>query len=100
MSRFSKIKGIAAISFGDIVGTAISTVFWIYLATQIEPGEYGEIHYFIGIISIISYIVTVGTRNTIIVCVSKKIEIQSTFYLISLVGTVIASFVMILRLSS
>lgn len=96
MSRFSKIKGIAAISFGDIAGTAISTVFWIYLATQIEPGEYGEIHYFIGIISIISYIVTVGTRNTIIVCVSKKIEVQSTFYLISLVGTVIASFVMIL----
>jgi len=96
MSGFSKIKEFITISLGDVIGTAISSVFWIYLATQIEPAQYGEIHYFLGIVGVISFVVTIGTRDTIIVYVSKKIHIQSTFYFISIISAIIASSIIML----
>jgi len=96
MSGFSKIKEFITVSLGDVIGTAISSVFWIYLATQIEPAQYGEIHYFLGIVGVISFVVTIGTRDTIIVYVSKKIHIQSTFYFISIISAIIASSIIML----
>ena len=80
-----KLKGLLSIGFTDILGTGISGIFWFFLATLIDPKNFGEIFYFIGIASLVSYISLIGTQNTIVVYVAKKIKIQSTLNVISLV---------------
>ena len=91
-----KINGIVSIGFTDIAGTAISAAFWFFLATMIEPDEFGEIFYFLGIAGIASYISLIGAQNTIIVYVAKKIKIQSTLYLLSFIVAAISSVVLIM----
>jgi len=36
-------KGLLSIGFADIVGSAISGLFWLYIASQLNPDVYGEI---------------------------------------------------------
>lgn len=96
---YLKIKGLLSIGFTDIVGTVISATFWFLLASIIEPEELGEIFYFLGIAGLASYISLIGTENTIIVYVSKKIKIQSTFNLLSLVVAGVSTLIIILIFS-
>ena len=91
-----KMKGLLTIGFSDIVGTGISAIFWFFLASQIEPEEYGEIFYFLGIVGIASYISLIGTQDTITVYSAKNVKIQSTFYLLSLIAGGISSIVIIM----
>ena len=65
MAGIKKIKDISAIGGADVFGTAMSAVFWFYLASQIEPSSYGEIHWFLGIAGIFSTIALFGTVNTV-----------------------------------
>ena len=95
MTSIKKIKDIAAIGSGDIFGSAISAVFWFYLASQIEPSSYGEIIWFLGIASIFSGIALFGTTNTLTVYTAKKTQIQSTLNFISLSASVILSLIVI-----
>jgi len=90
------VKGLLKIGFTDIIGTAISAIFWFFLATIIEPNEFGEIFYFIGIAGIASYISLIGTQNTIVVYVAKKIKIQPTLYLLSFIVGGISSLIIIM----
>lgn len=93
---FKQLKELSFIGGADIIGTSITSIFWLFLASQIPPEEYGELFYFIGIASIASAFVLVGTRNTITVYSSKNLKIESTLYFISLILTIIASFVIII----
>ena len=61
-----KIKGLLSIGFTEITGTAITAVFWFFLATLMEPEEFGEISYYIGIAAMAGYISLIGTQSTII----------------------------------
>ena len=90
------LKGLVSIGFADIIGTGISSVFWLYIAATIEPESYGEIHYFIGLAGIASHIALFGTQDTITVYATKNVKIQSTFYLISLTVGMVSSLVIIL----
>ena len=72
-------------SYGEIIGLGFSSIFWLWLAREISPEDYGEIHFFIGIVSMVGYIVTLGTSETITVFTAKKIPLQSTLFLISLI---------------
>ena len=56
MKLFQKIKDITILGSGDILGSGFSAIFWFYLASQIEPEHYGEIHWFLGIAGIFSAI--------------------------------------------
>jgi len=94
------IRNISVIGGADIFGTAMSAVFWFYLASQIEPSSYGEIHWFLGIASIFSGIALFGTANTLTVYTAKKIQIQSTLNFISLFASVILSFIVIVLFPS
>jgi len=100
MTTIKKIKNIAAVSSGDIFGSAMSAVFWFYLASQIDPISYGEIFWFLGIAGIFSTIAMFGTINTITVCTAKKIQIQSTLNFISLSASVILSLIVIVLFPS
>ena len=90
-----EIKNLVNIGSGDIIGSIFSAVFWFYLATLMNPSEFGELHYLISIAGIISYCALVGSQNTITVYVAKKIPIQSTFNFISLVGVFLGFLILI-----
>ena len=96
MIHFKKIKELATLGSGEISGSALSAIFWFYLASQIEPGEYGEIHWILGIAGIFSYVALIGTLNTITVYTAKNVKIQSTLYLISLLVSLILSLLIII----
>ena len=100
MAGIKKIKDISAIGGADVFGTAMSAVFWFYLASQIEPSSYGEIHWFLGIAGIFSTIALFGTVNTLTVYAAKKIQIQSTLNFISLSASVILSLIVIVLFPS
>lgn len=88
-----KYKEISFIGLADLIGTAITSIFWLFLASQITPTDYGELFYFIGIAGTVSAFVLIGAQNTITVYSSKNIGIESTLYFISLLFGVVASFV-------
>ena len=92
-----KFKNITSIGVADIIGTGGTALFWFYIATLIEPEQYGEIFYILGIANIASAIALFAHENSIIITVAKKLKIQSTLYFISLCITILASgIVMIL----
>ena len=88
-------KDLASIGFANIVGSGISAIFWLYLASVIEPAEYGEIHYFIAIAAFAQIISLVGSSNVLTVYTAKKIKIQATFFFISLMVAVVSTIVII-----
>ena len=88
-------KDLATIGFANIVGSGISAIFWLYLASVIEPTEYGEIHYFIAIAAFAQIISLVGSSNVLTVYTAKKIKIQATLFFISLLVGVVSTIVII-----
>ena len=94
--EFNNLKQLSFIGGADVVGSAITAIFWFFLASQISPDEYGQIFYFIGIASIAGAFVIVGAQNSILVYSAKNIKIESTLYLLSLIFAVIASFIIII----
>ena len=92
-----KFKSIGSISAADIIGTGSTAFFWFYIATIIDPAEYGEIFYILGIAGIASAIALFAHENSVIVSVAKKLKIQSTLYFISLcISFVVSAIIMIL----
>lgn len=100
MVFLEKVKDIGKIGASDFIGSALGAIFWFYLASQIEPEQYGEIQWLIGIASAISYIALFGSQNTIIIFVAKNLKIQSTLYFISLISSLVLSTIVILLFPS
>ena len=48
-NKFQKEDGIVSVGFSDIVGSGVAAVFWLYIASVMNPSDYGEIHYFLAI---------------------------------------------------
>ena len=88
-------KDLASIGFANIVGSGISAIFWLYLASVIEPTEYGEIHYFIAIAAFAQIISLIGNSNVLTVYTAKKIKIQATLFFISLLVAVVSTIIII-----
>ena len=86
-----RIKELVTLGSGDVFGSVLTAIFWFYLASQVKPDAYGEIHWFLGIAGIFSYIALFGTLNTITVYTAKNVKIQSTLYFISLIASLIMS---------
>ena len=89
-------KGLGTIGLSDILGSVISAIFWFFLALIIKPDEYGEIFYFISIVSVAFTLSTVGTLNTTIVFSAKGKQLESTLNTISLLFGVVASLILII----
>ena len=94
--RSGKLKDILSIGSADIFGTAITSIFWFFIASQIPPSDYGELFYVIGIAGTAGAFALIGTQNTITVYSSKNIKIESTLYFLSLLLGLVASFVMMI----
>ena len=92
-------KDLASIGFANIVGSGISAIFWLYLASVIEPEQYGEIHYFIAIAAFAQIISLIGSSNVLTVYTAKKIKIQATLFFVSLLVAAISTVVIMIIFS-
>jgi O-antigen/teichoic acid export membrane protein len=95
-NRFSKIKDLSSIGIADVIGSGISSVFWFYLATLIEPEAYGELNYLISIARIASTISLLGATQSLLVYSAKNVRIHATLYSISLIIGVISSIIVVI----
>ena len=91
--KISAFKGLGIIGSADIIGTAITGIFWIVIASLIEVEEYGEIHYFLGIAGIAYVFTLLGTQHTITVYSAKKTNVVSTLFFISVSASAVAALI-------
>ena len=47
MDSKNNLKALSAIGFSDIIGTGATAFFWFYLASLINPDQYGEIFFYL-----------------------------------------------------
>ena len=83
-------KGLLSIGFADIVGSIISGLFWLYIATQLNPEIYGEVIYFVSIAGLAQMVSLLGSSNALTVYTAKNVKIQSTLFLISILAAAIS----------
>jgi len=83
-------KGLLSIGFADIVGSVISGLFWLYIASQLNPEIYGELIYFISIAGLAQMVSLLGSSNVLTVYTAKNVKIQSTLFLISILAAAIS----------
>lgn len=88
------LKSLFTIGSANVIGNALSGIFWFYLATLINPDEYGVLNYFVGLASISYGVSCLGTTTTMTVFTAKKIDLQSTLFSISLGGGIISSIIL------
>jgi len=89
-------KDLASIGIANLFGSGLGAIFWFYLASEIDPAEYGEIHYFLGIAGMAQLISLVATPNVITVYTAKDIKIQSTLFFISICAGVLSSITVLI----
>jgi len=87
----TKIKALSAIGIADISGSGISALFWFYVASILEPSEYGEISYFLSISLLTANVALLGAANTLVVYTAKNIKIQASLYFMTLIAGLVAS---------
>jgi len=83
-------KGLLSIGFADIVGSVISALFWLYIASQLNPEIYGELIYFISIAGLAQMVSLFGSSNALTVYTAKNVKIQSTLFVISILAAAIS----------
>ena len=91
-NKLFALKGLALIGSADIIGSAISAVFWLVIASLLLVEEYGEISYFIAIASL-GICCMVGSPETLMVFSTKHKKIVPTLLLLTLIFTVISSLI-------
>ena len=85
-------KGLALIGSADIIGNAISAIFWLVIASLLLVEEYGEISYFIAIASM-TICCVVGSPQALMVYSTKYEKIVPTLLLLTLIFTAVASLI-------
>ena len=88
------IKNIGILGFSNLVGSGISALFWIYLAGVLGAENYGELSFYISIAGIATSLSFIGGPMAITVLVAKKVKIESTIHLFSILGSIIAAIIL------
>ena len=96
---FQRFKGLFSIGISDILAGAISSLFWLYMATIMQVDAYGEIFYLLAIGNVATSISLLGSKNTLMVYVPKNIKLESTiFLLVLIVGSIISLIVFLITI--
>jgi O-antigen/teichoic acid export membrane protein/4-amino-4-deoxy-L-arabinose transferase-like glycosyltransferase len=90
----SKFKDLTTLGSANILSTAISGVFWFYVASLLGTTHYGEVSYYIAIAGIASTVSFLGAGTTTIVFTAKGEKILSTIFSITVISTTIASIIL------
>ena len=81
---------------GDSIGSLLSGIFWFFLASQIDPLRYGELQLFLSLAGMLSSIALVGNISTLTIYAAKKIPLQSTLNILSLIFSGILAVILII----
>ena len=95
-NKLLKEDGIISVGFADIIGGGISAIFWLYVASVMNPENYGEIHYFLAIAGMAQIFSMVGNSHALTVYSAKKENIQSTLFILSTIPTIISCIIIIM----
>ena len=79
-NKLLKEDGIVSVGFSDIVGSGIAAVFWLYIASVMNPGDYGEIHYFLAIAGTAQIISMLGTSHALTAVSYTHLKLPTTPY--------------------
>ncbi|MBC8251194.1 MAG: hypothetical protein H8E89_06380 [Candidatus Nitrosopelagicus sp.] len=96
LDKLNSIRGIGFIGITDILSAGISGIFWLYVASILDPNEYGEISYLISLATICSVFSLIGTQNTILVFTSKNISGIKSLQILSIIGSFVGAIVLLL----
>ena len=77
------LKDISTIGLGDIVGSGVAALFWFYLASIVNPVDYGQIHYLLSIGTLTSTFTLIGTQNVFTVYIAKNKTVVKTLLSVS-----------------
>ena len=88
------LTGISTIGFGNIIGGAISSIFWLVLAGLLNTESYGQLSYFLAIMGVSSVVAMVGGQYTMQVYASKGLKIEATLYVISIISSLIVGLIL------
>ena len=92
-SKFSSFKDLFTLGSADVIGVAITGIFWLSIASFIEVEDYGQLHYLLGIAGIAYVVTLIGTQQTITVYSAKKTNVVSTLFFISIVVASITALI-------
>ena len=92
-SKFSSFKDLFTLGSADVIGVAITGIFWLSIASFIEVEDYGQLHYLLGIAGIAYVVTLIGTQQTITVYSAKKTNVVSTLFFISIVAASITALI-------
>ena len=90
------LRDVTTIGSSNIIGSAITSVFWILIAGLLGTESYGELGYFLSIIGISSIIAMIGGGYTMQVYTAKGIKIESSLYFIGIITSTVAAVVLFL----
>ena len=90
------LRDVTTIGSSNIIGSAITSVFWISIASLIGADSYGELSYFLAIIGIAAVIAMIGGGYTMQVYTAKKVKIESSLYLIGIITSAVAAITLFL----
>jgi len=101
LNRFTKrIGGLSIIGSSYIIAQIIYGVFWFSIAPLLGKQEYGEVSYLIAIASIASTVAFIGSGNTILVYTSKKINLESSIFGVTIISSLITALVLFILLQN
>ncbi|MGI0102775.1 MAG: lipopolysaccharide biosynthesis protein, partial [Nitrosotalea sp.] len=90
----TRFRGLTTMGLANIVATAISGLFWLFIARELGTAHYGEVSYLIAISSITIVLSFLGSGNVLLVYTAKGVRIQPTVYSIAIAGSIIASVIL------
>ena len=94
-SFFLKSKNLTAVGIGNLASNAISSLFWIYIASILGKEGYGELGYLLAIVGTAGAFALLGSNSSLPVYVAKGVKIQSTIFFITIVGGIVTSFALL-----
>jgi len=92
----TRFKDLTTLGFANILSSAISGIFWFYLASLLGTSNYGEVSYFIAIASIASTVSFLGASTTVTVYTAKGEKILSSIFSVTIITTLISSIILFL----
>lgn len=100
LNKVMSFKDLASVGIANIVGSVISAVFWLFLATLMDAEQYGEVNYFIAIASVASAISFLGAADALMVFSAKKSRIESPILIITTIASIISALVLFVLFSN
>ena len=87
-------RDLSTLGTANLLNTSLLGLFWFFIATIIQPDDYGQISYYISIAAIITTITTPGVSNTLVVFTSRDFKIKSPLFFMSIVLILISSIIL------